>query len=45
MPEPRRFEIRDLLLLFVVVAVAAAARVWYLSVIADNARSDGPIHV
>jgi 4-amino-4-deoxy-L-arabinose transferase-like glycosyltransferase len=45
MPEPRRFEIQDLLLLLVVVAVAVAARVWYLSVIADNARSDGPIHV
>src|SRR5712692_6000278 len=41
----RRFGSAELMLLLIVLIAAAASRIWYLSVCADNAQNDGPLQV
>ncbi len=45
MPEPARFRLADIVLLLVILATAAGARVGYLAKHADDATSDGPFLV
>jgi 4-amino-4-deoxy-L-arabinose transferase-like glycosyltransferase len=45
MTEPRRWQLIDVSLLLLVLAVAAGARGWYLLDSADSGRNSGPIRV
>jgi 4-amino-4-deoxy-L-arabinose transferase-like glycosyltransferase len=45
MTQARRFGIADFLLLLIVLGAAGGARAWYLTTLADNAQSSGPLQV
>jgi hypothetical protein len=45
MADPRRFNAGDVILLLLVLALAAGARVWYLTNLADGGRNGGPLQV